>query len=152
MNYDRVMDLACELIKRFEGYSETSYRCPAGRWTVGYGCTGKDRFGDTIDGYTRWDRQFAEDELFLRVDAVVVNLNHAAIVTLTDFQLAALASLAFNVGLAAVKRSRLWGKLNAGDPVGASDEFLDWNMAGGRVLPGLTRRRHAERELFLRSE
>ena len=40
-------------------------------------------------------------------------------------------------------------RLNAGDVQGAADQFLRWNKAGGQVLRGLTRRREAERELFL---
>ncbi|MCD9436513.1 lysozyme, partial [Klebsiella pneumoniae] len=45
--------------------------------------------------------------------------------------------------------STLLKKLNAGDIKGAADEFLRWNKSGGKVLNGLTRRREAERALFL---
>ncbi|EBY2991617.1 lysozyme, partial [Salmonella enterica subsp. enterica serovar Typhimurium] len=45
--------------------------------------------------------------------------------------------------------STLLRKLNSGDYAGAADEFLRWNKAGGKVLNGLTRRREAERALFL---
>ncbi|APF12027.1 hypothetical protein BKC11_04965 [Salmonella enterica subsp. enterica serovar Typhimurium] len=52
-------------------------------------------------------------------------------------------------GVRTEKTSTLLRKLNAGDYAGAADEFLRWNKAGGKVLNGLTRRREAERALFL---
>lgn len=61
----------------------------------------------------------------------------------------AMVSLAFNVGIDAFGKSSILRKLNAGDAQGAGDAFLMWNKAGGKVLAGLTRRRNAERALFL---
>ena len=70
-------------------------------------------------------------------------------VPVTDNQFAALASFTYNVGRDALKKSTLLRKLNAGDVKGAADQFLKWDHAGGKVVAGLTRRRKAERELFL---
>lgn len=67
----------------------------------------------------------------------------------TDNQFSALVCLAFNIGLNALKHSTLLRKLNAGDVQGAADQFLVWNRAATIIMPGLTRRRQAERELFL---
>jgi len=61
----------------------------------------------------------------------------------------AMVALAFNIGLGAFGKSSILRKFNAGDSQGAADAFLMWNKAGGRVLAGLTRRRNAERALFL---
>ena len=58
-------------------------------------------------------------------------------------------SLTFNIGTIAFKNSTLLKKLNAGDRVGAADQFLVWNKAGGKVLQGLVNRRQAERAQFL---
>ena len=70
-------------------------------------------------------------------------------VTISDNQFAALVSFAFNVGSTALKNSSLLKKLNAKDYAGAANEFAKWNKGGGKVLAGLTRRREAERQLFL---
>ena len=70
-------------------------------------------------------------------------------VDVTQSQFDALVSWAYNVGLGAAKQSTLMRLLNAGDVPGAADQFLRWNRAGGVVLRGLTRRREAERDLFL---
>jgi lysozyme len=68
---------------------------------------------------------------------------------LTQNQFDSLVDFAFNLGLGNLGSSTLLRKLNAGDVKGAADEFLRWNRAGGQVLAGLTRRRQAERDLFL---
>jgi lysozyme len=62
----------------------------------------------------------------------------------------ALTSFAFNVGLGNLQASTLRQKHNRGDFEGASDEFLKWNLAGGKVLPGLVTRRRDERALYLK--
>ncbi|EDH9820259.1 TPA_asm: lysozyme, partial [Salmonella enterica subsp. enterica serovar Typhimurium] len=70
-------------------------------------------------------------------------------VKLTQGQFDALVSFAYNLGARTLSSSTLLRKLNSGDYAGAADEFLRWNKAGGKVLNGLTRRREAERALFL---
>ena len=70
-------------------------------------------------------------------------------VPLTQGQYDALVSFAYNLGLAALKSSTLLRLLNARNYAGAAAQFPRWNRAGGKVLPGLTRRREAERVMFL---
>ena len=60
-----------------------------------------------------------------------------------------LVSFAFNLGLGNLQKSTLLKKVNLGKFEEASNEFIKWNRAGGKVLEGLTRRREAERYLFL---
>jgi lysozyme len=60
----------------------------------------------------------------------------------------ALVSWSFNVGLGAAGSSTLMRELNAGHFAAAGNELKRWNRAGGRVYPGLTRRRRAECELY----
>lgn len=67
----------------------------------------------------------------------------------TQNEFDALVSFAFNVGTGALKSSTLLKRHNAGDHQGAADQFLRWNRVGRSVLPGLTRRRAAERALYL---
>ena len=61
----------------------------------------------------------------------------------------ALVSFAYNVGAANMAASTLVRKLNAGDINGAAAEFDRWVFSGGARLAGLTKRRDAERALFL---
>jgi response regulator RpfG family c-di-GMP phosphodiesterase len=70
-------------------------------------------------------------------------------VDLEQGQFDALVSFAYNVGNEALRGSTLLRLLNGGDVAGAANQFLRWDKAGGRTLPGLTRRRQAERRLFL---
>lgn len=71
-------------------------------------------------------------------------------IPVTDNQFGALVSLSFNIGLGNLQASTLLRKLNRNDSIAdIADEFLKWNKAGGKVLNGLTRRRIAERQLFL---
>ena len=61
----------------------------------------------------------------------------------------AMVSFAFNVGVGNLQRSTIRMKANRGEWEQAADAFLLWNKAGGKVLPGLDKRRRAERALFL---
>ena len=67
---------------------------------------------------------------------------------LTDGQAAALASLIYNIGPDAWQKSAIRRLVCAGDMAGAAGQFERWNKAGGVVLPGLVRRRQAERAIF----
>jgi lysozyme len=67
-----------------------------------------------------------------------------------DTRIAALTSFAYNVGIDNFRKSTLLRKLNAGDIVGACNELPRWNKAKGQVLPGLVKRREAERQLCLK--
>ena len=139
----RINQAGFELIKRFEGEWLTSYLCPAGVWTIGFGHTGSDvRPGMSIT------HAQAEEMLERDISRFEDGVARAVTVPISGNQFSALVSFAFNVGLGAIRRSTLLRKLNSGDSAGAAHEFLRWDKSGGRVLPGLTRRRLAERELF----
>lgn len=66
---------------------------------------------------------------------------------LAYWQRAAFVSFAFNVGVDAFCKSTIARKFNAGDSAGACAELSRWIHAGGRVLPGLVKRRAAERAM-----
>ncbi|HHJ4404335.1 TPA: lysozyme [Citrobacter freundii] len=139
------------LIKCFEGCRLTAYPDPGtggAPWTIGYGWThpidGKPvKPGMTIDQETA-DRLLKTGLVGYENDVLKV-----VRVKLTQGQFDALVSFAYNVGSRALSTSTLLKKLNAGDIKGAADEFLRWNKSGGKVMPGLTNRREAERALFL---
>lgn len=131
------------LIQAHEGLRLTAYRDPVGIWTIGYGSTGGVRRGMTIT------RDQAVLRLYHDVDDAEATVNNRVTVPLSQSQFDALASFVFNVGGGAFRKSTLLKKINAGDYAGASNEFMRWIKAKGRVLGGLVTRRAAERALFL---
>lgn len=137
-----------ELIKAFEGLSLKSYLCPAQVWTIGYGNTFYED-GTRVQPNEEITKERAEEMLEFVYDKFENSVKHVLAVDVTDNQLGALVSFAYNLGVGALGKSTLLKKLNAGDVQGAGDEFLKWTKAGGKVLAGLVRRREAERKLFL---
>ena len=131
------------LIKSFEGLRLRAYRDAVGIWTIGYGTTRGVKPGMTISK----DRAVT----FLQEDLARFekSINDAVKVPINDNQFSALASFTYNVGPGAFRASTLLRLLNRGNIQGAADQFPRWNKAGGRALAGLTRRRNAERLLFL---
>lgn len=132
------------LLKSFEGLRLEAYLDPVGIWTIGYGTTSGVYPGMRISE--------AQAEAFLRRD--LARFENAVIdlvrVSLNDDQFSALVSFTYNVGEGALSSSTLLRLLNRGDYRGAADQLLRWNKGeGGQELYGLTRRRRAERALFL---
>lgn len=140
----KISDKGLKLIKDFEGLKLTSYLCPANVWTIGYGSTGPHvKEGMTIT------EQEAEDLLKEDVSKFEDCVNQAVEVDLTQEEFDALVSFSFNVGCGAFMGSTLLRLLNAGNKQAAAQQFPRWNKAGGKVLAGLTRRREAEKALYL---
>jgi lysozyme len=145
-----------KIIAKFEGCSLKGYVCPAGVLTIGYGSTGLDYFNldkrgnpTPISLKTVWTKEQCKQRLMKDIADFSNKLIPLIGVDLTSNQFSALVSLVYNIGLGAFKKSTLLKKINQGDFKGAADEFPKWNKAGGKVLPGLTNRRAAERFLFL---
>ena len=123
-----------DLIKLYEGYSSSSYLCPALHWTIGYGAIwGLDGKRVTED-HPDVDEEQA-DQLLKR--------------DVRNSEVAALCSFVFNLGSGSLQSSTLKRKINRGDYIGAADEFPRWVYAGGRKLKGLIKRRNHERLMFL---
>lgn len=139
-----------EIIKHFEGVRLKAYQDSVGVWTIGYGHTSAAGAPNVTAGLTISQ---AEAESILQKDLGIFEkgVTEAVTASVNDNQFSALVSFAFNVGLGNLRSSTLLKKLNGGDYNGASEEFLRWTFAGGQQLPGLVRRRNAERALF-RSE
>ena len=137
---------AVPIIKEFEGCKLKAYLCPAGVWTIGYGHTDGVKEGDEITQQEA-DRLLADD-----VHSFSAGVQRLVTSDINRNQLGALTSFVFNVGLGNLRHSTLLRLVNKGDFVGAANQFPRWNKAGGKVLAGLTRRREAERKLFLKEE
>jgi len=137
-----------QLIRKYEGYKSTPYRCPAGLYTVGYGHV----IGNGLQLPDEWNRTLSRGEIneLLRTDLARFErgvLRYCP-VYLTQPQFDALVSFSFNLGLGVLQRSTLRQKILRKDGEGAAKEILRYDKVGGRPLKGLTRRRQAEYRLF----
>jgi lysozyme len=139
-----IVSLATPLIAGFEGCRLHAYRDAVGVWTIGYGHTDNVRSTDSIT------QEQAEAILMHDIEDRLKVLLPWIKADLTAGQVAAVLSLAFNVGLGAVHHSHLLTLINSGFLREAADGFEAWCHAGGRVLPGLVRRRAEEKALFLK--
>jgi lysozyme len=148
------------MIKHHEGVRFKPYRCPAKLWTVGVGhvlypdqgrlpLDQRDAFWLKVED----NRTFsgAEVDGILGADLVRFEAGIAKLfpVPLAQGQFDALVSFAFNLGLGGVQRSTLRSKMLRGETQEAADEFLKFTRGGGKILPGLVKRRNDERALFL---
>lgn len=157
----KVSDAAKAMIKHHEGVRTRPYRCPALLWTVGVGHVIDPNHAKVPLEERRslpipqgWDRilTMAEVDALLASDLGkfergVARLCPAAVNSQGIFD--ALVSFSFNVGLGNLQRSGLRMKTNRGEYEAAAEEFMKWTKAGGRVLPGLVKRRNDERAMYL---
>lgn len=158
-----------ELMHLFEGCRLKPYLCPAVIWTIGYGHV---LYQDQIrlpvaptQGYTgmlrkdyplrrednrTWSKEEVND-LFEK-DLVVFErgvLRLAPSLATRQGAFDACVSFAFNAGVGNFQRSSMRMAINRGDWEEAAEGFMKWTKGGGKVLPGLVRRRQAEKALFL---
>jgi lysozyme len=142
---DMMPSAACfALIRKSEGLRLKAYRDAVGVLTIGYGHTGPDVTEGkkiTVD----------EAEALLHTDAThasdsVLKLTNSNV---SQGQLDALTDFVFNLGARSLQGSTLLMKHKAGNYAGAAAEFGRWIHAGGKILPGLVKRRAAETHLYL---
>ena len=131
-----------ELVKRYEGCRLTPYMDMVGIWTVGYGSTTEVVPGERIS------QAEAEDRLQEDMEIAEACVNGAVTSTLTQNQFDALCSWVFNLGCKRFRESTMLAKINAGEWDQAAIELRKWDMAGGRHVDGLMRRRRDESKLF----
>lgn len=152
-------DAALSLLKHFEqgpdgGFAPVAYRDWAGHSTIGWGHRAQpaDRLQQPISAIEA-DRLLRGD-LYRLVEPVAARLRDCPGLTQSMFD--AVLCLGFNIGLGALLGSTLMAALRTGDWNKAADEFPKWNKATNprtgqkEPLAGLTKRRAAERALFLR--
>ncbi|WP_341207290.1 lysozyme [uncultured Sphingomonas sp.] len=142
--------LAIALMHHFERCELVAYRCPAGKWTIGWGMTyypagGRVKQGDRIT-QEQADAMFVQ--LLERDFAPAVRAAIGAAET-TPAQFGAMVALAYNIGAVRFTFSTVARRHRAGDVAGAAEAFLLWNKVNGTVSNGLVRRRRAERALYL---
>ena len=142
---------ALELLKTSEGFVDHWYPDPGtggAPWTCCYGHTSAAGLPHYSPGQTF---TIAQGEAILQQDLAFAEsvVRTLVKVPLNDNQFGALVSFVFNVGTSNFANSTMLRLLNSGAKMTAAEEFPRWNHAAGRVLPGLTTRRLAERALFL---
>lgn len=135
-------DQGRQLIMNAEGLRLEAYLCPAGVWTIGVGHTGDVKEGDKI---TRHQAETILEYDLQRFEQAVTKAAPRA----TGPQFDAMVSLAFNIGIAAFEKSGLLKAHLAGQHRNAAIEFGRWVHGGGKILPGLVKRRAAEAALYL---
>jgi lysozyme len=158
-----------ELMHRYEGKRNKPYLCPAHIWTIGYGhvlyqeqirlpMIRKEGYGGMIRKDYRLrdedNRIWTNEEIDQLFDQDVASFERGVLRLVPGCNgrqgaFDALVSFAFNAGLGNLQRSQMRMKANRGDWQGAADAFMAWTKGGGKVLPGLVKRRQAERALFL---
>ena len=162
-----------DLMHKYEGFRNRPYLCPAHIHTIGYGHVlyqeqirlpvvrppGKTQADIPmirkemplkIEDFRIWSKE--EIDALFRNDGEtfergVLRLVPGVVGRQGSFD--ALVSFAFNAGLGNLQRSTIRMKANRGDWEGAAEAFMAWTKGGGKVLPGLVKRRQAEIALFL---
>jgi len=157
------------LMHHFEGYRNRPYRCSAAIWTVGWGHA---MYADQLalpntrkEGYTgalrneyqlkeQDNRTWSKEELVEIFKSDISSFERGVLRLVPGVHgrqgaFDALVSFAFNAGLGNLQRSQIRMKANRGDWAGAAEALMDWTKGGGKVLPGLVKRREAEKALFL---
>ena len=156
----KVSDKCISMIRHHEGVRFRAYRCPAKLWTIGVGHVLYPNQGRLpLDQRQDFQLQAQDDRTFSaeEVDAILrsdlARFERGVViqcpVSLTQSQFDALVSFSFNCGLGTLQRSTLRQKLLRGETEDAAQELLKYVIGGGRVLPGLVKRRQDERAVFL---
>jgi len=155
----KVSDRCKEMIKHHEGFKLKPYRCPAKLWTVGVGhvlypdqgrlpLDQRDAFQLAPEDNRTFSKAEVDGLLSFDLQRFEVGVARLFPMVLAQGQFDALTSFAFNLGLGGLQRSTLRQKVLRGE-VEAADEFLKFTRGGGKILPGLVKRRNDERALFL---
>lgn len=138
-----VMILAAPLVAQYEGLRTKAYLDPIGIPTICYGETNDVEMGDVQT------EENCKTMLTARLGTFAIAVDGMVTPEVKPEVLAAFSSLAYNIGIGAFQKSSVLRLVNEGKTKEACDFMLKYRMAGGKVLPGLVKRREAERKLCL---
>jgi len=140
------LEIAAELCKRFEGFRAKPYLCPAGIPTIGYGSTyyadgKKVTLNDSLIS-----PKAANDLLMYELQHTYLPgaLRNCPVLATNERKCNAIVDFCYNLGVGRLQTSTLKRKINAQDWDGAKEQLMLWTKGGGKVLPGLLKRRQAE--------
>lgn len=141
---------ATKIIAQFEGLRLRAYQDTGNIWTIGYGTTINPETGLPIKRGDVITKDQALAWLRINIAGLERQIKKLVKVPITANQLTALTSLAYNIGIGAFSRSTLLRLVNnRADKNLIAAQFIRWNKVKGQEVPGLTRRRQLEAELFL---
>jgi lysozyme len=142
------MNKGIAIIRKYEGLRLQAYICPSGLATIGFGATFYEN-GTRVQLGDKISRDRADQLLFFQVKLFAEEVRRTVKSNINENQLGALVSFCFNVGGAAFGKSTLARKVNA-NPSDSTirNEFMRWTRGGGKVLPGLVKRREEEANLY----
>jgi lysozyme len=144
----QVSDNCLKIIREFEGFKSKPYLCPAGIPTIGYGST-RYANGTAVKLTDPPITEGQADEIMhATLGQYVDAVSRYVTASINQNQFDALVDFAYNAGAQNLRTSTLLKLLNMGDYAGAAAQFDKWVNGGGKKLPGLVRRRAAERGLF----
>jgi len=140
------LDLAIALCKRFEGFKSKPYLCPAGVPTIGYGSTYYQGGRKVTLADQPVSSEDAEALLRFELEHTYLPgaLRNCPILVSDERKCNAIVDFCYNLGIGRLQTSTLKRKVNAGDWEAAQQQLMLWTKGGGRVLPGLVKRRQAE--------
>ena len=144
------LELAAELCKRFEGFRSKPYLCPANVATIGYGST----YYANGTKVTLNDPPMSQKEAHALLMAELEHtylpgvLRNCPILATDERKCNAAVDFVYNLGIGRLQTSTLKRKINAQDWEGAKEQLMLWTKGGGKVLPGLLKRRQAECSLL----
>lgn len=136
--------IAIAAVGAFEGLRTSAYPDIVGIPTACYGETKGIRLG------MKFDKTQCDEMLAKRLLEFNAGVDSCVTADLPDTRRVAFVSLSYNIGTAAFCKSTVVRRINAGDIVGGCEAILMWDHAGGKKVPGLTKRRVVERELCLK--
>lgn len=141
-------DNCTKLIKKWEGVHLTSYKCPAGKWTIGWGSTTYEDGSPVQSGQTI-TRKRAEELLKFEMDKKAALIRQLKVWTTNQNQFDAILSFTYNVGIGNLRRSTLLklARINTNDPQ-IRNQFMRWINKGSAFENGLRNRRTDEAKLY----
>jgi len=146
-----VVQIAADLCKVFEGFRAKPYLCPAGVPTIGYGSTYYQNGNKVELSHPPMSKEQAEQLLLFELNHTYlpgVLRQCPNLLQEKPGRLAAIVDFAYNLGVGRLQTSTLKRKIIAKDWEGAKEQLMLWTRGGGKVLPGLVKRRSAEVRLM----
>ena len=137
-------EIASNFVAEQEGFEAMAYKCPAGRWTIGFGHARNVHEGDVI---TRREAYELLDRDLIRTQEELATLIH---IDINENQFIALMSFVYNFGLTKCRTYRLFGMINRGE----TENIKEWwpkycDPKNKKITKGLRDRRMRELNLFL---
>jgi len=147
VSHENAVIIASDLCRVFEGFKPLPYFCPAGVATIGYGTTRYPN-GTPVSMADEWINRKTADAYLLDELSKLLPWVIALCPALSGNRLAAILDFSYNLGVGRLRASTLRKRINAREWDEARKELAKWNKGGGKVLPGLVKRREAEIRLF----